>query len=160
VINARNIKSIDASGPLSMRNAVVTVTEPTADFNFDCVGLGGCENLKLELIVTGPPPGYKCNPAMDPILIEWNAFQCSGQESCKNMEVIIRNDGCNPIEIQQIECIFADSCVGAKFEIIGEVTINSCDIRGAAPAGLEMCGGGVAPGNPAAPIYNPFWTPI
>lgn len=161
-IVGRNIKSIDAAGILSMANAVVSVYNPVADFNLDCVGMGGCKGLQMEVVIEGPPPGYQCNPAIDPQMVEFNAIQCSGQESCEDMVLTIRNNGCNPIEIQQIECILPSSCRNTRINLIGNIEVNNCDIRGAVPIGLEQHCSGMG-GNQIGGQwggYNPYWVPV
>jgi hypothetical protein len=143
VINGENIKSIDAAGALSLRNAQVSIINPTADFSLDCIGLGACENLMLDIFIAGPPPGYQCNPEIQIETIEFAALQCSGQNSCKNMQLTIRNEGCHPIEIQQIECLQPNSCQGAQFTFFGDIEVNNCDLIGGGQiaAGLaQVCG--------------------
>jgi len=151
VITGSNIKSIDADKAGSMKNAKVTLSSVVADFDLNCIGIGSCEGMKLEINIAGPPPGFMCNPALRGSLIEWASLSCYGQDSCRNMEIVVNNNGCNRIEIQQIECYSPTACANAKFELNGDVTVNNCDLLGSS-AGIatglaQVCGlgGGYMP---------------
>merc|ERR1712045_308322 len=91
VITGSNIKSIDADKAGSMRNAQVTLSSVVADFDLNCIGIGSCEGMKLEINIEGPPPGFMCNPQYSGNLIEWASLSCYGQDSCRNMEIIVNN---------------------------------------------------------------------
>lgn len=164
VISGSNIKSIDADKAGSMRNARVTLSSVVADFDLNCIGIGSCEGMKLEINVAGPPPGFMCNPAFSGQTIEWASLSCYGQDSCRNMEIIINNEGCNSIEIQQIECYSPTACAAASFQLNGDVRVNNCDLIGSS-AGIatglaQVCGlsqgGGFVP---AAPTPGQ-WIPV
>lgn len=165
VITGSNIKSIDADKAGSMRNAKVTLSSVVADFDMNCIGIGACEGLKLEINIPGPPPGFMCNPAWSGNLIEWASISCYGQDSCRGMEITINNNGCNRIEIQQIECYSPTACAGANFQLNGDVTVNNCDLIGSS-AGIatglaQVCGfgSGFGGGGQWAPAPGQ-WVPV
>eukprot|EP01084_Bolivina_argentea_P177072 306289_1 len=138
---ATNIKDIDASGLNAMKNAKITVTDPLPQFALNCIGRNGCDGAQIEVIIPGPPMGYACNPNAKEI-VRFSKLSCVDFESCKNMDLTIRNNGCNTIEINMLECLENDSCLGTNFNLIGDVQFNNCNLRGAATAsttGIENC---------------------
>jgi len=163
-ISGLNVKSIDGAKIGSLRNAQISLVNPTSDFSLDCIGPESCMNAKIEIKVAGPPPGFMCNPAIPTTTIEYAAISCYGENACNGMEIIIDNQGCNPIELQQLECYHPTACVASTWDFRG-VTVNNCDLIGATGAvanGLtELCpnaGQGAAPQQPL-PQY-PIWTPL
>eukprot|EP00487_Bulimina_marginata_P009638 TRINITY_DN4110_c0_g1_i2.p1 TRINITY_DN4110_c0_g1~~TRINITY_DN4110_c0_g1_i2.p1 ORF type:complete len:189 (+),score=10.04 TRINITY_DN4110_c0_g1_i2:606-1172(+) len=169
VITAAQVKTIAGDKDRSLKNARVKIIEPIADFSLDCIGPNSCEGLNLTVVYPGPPAGYQCNPVFMGQTIEMNSLTCYGRDSCKNMHITIDNQGCNRIEIQQIECYAATACVGANFDFKGLIDVNSCDLIGSSAGvatGLaEACGLVVGPGviiggNPVVPINNPGWIPL
>lgn len=142
VITGNNIKTLLSSGVMALRNAKVTITDPVRYFELDCLAMGGCQGLKVELIYSAPPAGYACSvPSqyLAPSII--SGIQCSGQESCTNMELTIRNEGCNQVIIQDLVCLRPGACNHAVFNFIGDVELQHCDLGPgqATITGIDKC---------------------
>jgi len=125
---------------MALKNATISITNTGISgntFTLDCVGMGSCEALKLEILIPSAPNG-RC---VSRETIPFGQIQCSGQEACKDLELTIRNEGCNRIEFQTLSCLQSDSCLNAKFNLVGDIGINFCDLTGSAATatGLGAC---------------------
>jgi hypothetical protein len=163
-ITALNIKTIEANQFGSLRGAQISVTSPTADFSLSCNGEESCMNAKIHIVIPGPPPGFMCNPAYPTSSKEYSSVSCNHENACKGMELTIDNQGCGPIELQQLECYRANSCDGASFDFRG-VTVASCNIEGNvhASSGLATACPGYQSNVVGPPQYapqQPAWLPV
>jgi len=142
VITATSAVLVNAQRAMSLRGATLTVTDPVNGFSLDCLGMASCQDLTIEIVVFGPPAGFECNPANTADLV-LGSINCFGQESCKNMHLTLRNDGCNSVDVQSIGCNGAGTCDGATFDLVGSVNIAQCDFKdGLVPSGqglAEQC---------------------
>eukprot|EP01084_Bolivina_argentea_P087662 158326_1 len=141
-IKATNVGMVRASNDMSLANAKIIIENPLPGFSLDCSGgIGGCAALNIELKISGPPPGYECNPNIPIHLIQFSQIKCGTQESCKDMQFTFINEGCNPVTIDSLDCIESDSCNGANFNFIGDITISKCGFKGAANGvrGVDKC---------------------
>eukprot|EP01084_Bolivina_argentea_P077216 140005_1 len=141
-ITGQYIKTVTASGAMAARNAQIIITDPVEFFQIDCSAMGGCEDLNIELIYSGPPPGYECNANiawLSPLYI--SSIHCSAQDSCKNMQLTVRNDACKRVIIQDLVCVATGACTNAAINLIGDVVIENCDLgpSGATMTGVDKC---------------------
>jgi hypothetical protein len=140
-MTGRNVKYIDGAGTMALKNAQISITRPVPGFGLACVGRDSCDGLQLELIFEGPPAGYACDPAYAETV--WlNQISCVQPGSCRNLDVTVRNNGCNKVMIGKLECIQPDACTNAKFNLIGDVEFHNCDLRssaGTSATGIETC---------------------
>eukprot|EP01083_Nonionella_stella_P299759 1019860_1 len=140
-MTGRNVKNVNSAGTMALKNAQISITRPVPGFSLDCVGHDSCDGLQLELVFEGPPPGYACDPSYVETI--WlNQISCIQTGSCKNLDVTIRNEGCNKVMIGKLECILPGSCADASFNLIGDVEFHNCDLRssaGSSATGIETC---------------------
>jgi hypothetical protein len=134
---ATNIYQVIASGDMAMKNGKITITNPQEDFKLYCEGLGSCEGLDIEIIIPPPAAGTFCS--YNPFRI--GAIDCSDSAACKNMQLTIRNNGCNKVLIEKLTCSEIDSCTSAHFNFIGDVETLDCDLgpSGHTAYGLSTC---------------------
>ena len=96
-------------------------------------GMASCDGLTLEVVIPGPPAGYTCNPEAPTETLRIAGLECSGQESCRNAEINVINNGCDKVLIDDLKCFGSDACTGTKFNFQGDIELANCDLG---PSGL------------------------
>ncbi len=90
------------------------------------IGVESCAGLQIEIIFSGPPGGYYCNPNRAQEIFEFSKIACNNNNACDGLEIIIKNEGCDGVIIQDLECIQPNACNNAIFNLIGDVRIDNC----------------------------------
>eukprot|EP00485_Elphidium_margaritaceum_P001027 CAMPEP_0202696104 /NCGR_PEP_ID=MMETSP1385-20130828/9455_1 /ASSEMBLY_ACC=CAM_ASM_000861 /TAXON_ID=933848 /ORGANISM="Elphidium margaritaceum" /LENGTH=634 /DNA_ID=CAMNT_0049352215 /DNA_START=92 /DNA_END=1996 /DNA_ORIENTATION=- len=149
-ISANYIWKGECSGDFGCQEAVITVANPAPNMIWQCNGLMACLGMELQIVVGDPslqcPEGQVGSGI--PTIIETIEF--NGQQSAQNAKVSIFNYGCDPVVIKNLECMGMTSCPNTQFSVVGNVVVESCDLRGlqnlnALPAALQQCVSGGLP---------------
>jgi len=145
VIDGRHVDSVNCNGYRSCQGAKMVLTDPKPNFLLDCSGFSSCEDLEIEIVYSGPPPGFMCAVDWDPSLTKElypiSAIECENEAACKGMKLTINNEGCTSVLVQDLRCLEYDSCSLASFEFIGDVSLNRCNCGPscAEATGLSKC---------------------
>jgi len=125
-----------------MGGSVIRVFDPVLPgFKLDCSGMASCDGLTLEVVIPGPPAGYTCNPEAPTETLRIAGLECSGQESCRNAEINVINNGCDKVLIDDLKCFGSDACTGTKFNFQGDIELANCDLgpSGHSASGIDKC---------------------
>jgi len=141
IITGVHINGINAIGDGSLRDAKVTVYNPSEEFSLECLGISSCSGLTLEIIIPGPANGMACDPNYRPRQLPLGYINCAQQESCSYMRFSFVNEGCDSYEFDSLSCIQGDSCYGATFDFVGEVEVTACELSGTGHTvtGISKC---------------------
>merc|ERR1719188_1961985 len=136
-----HVSSINAIGDGALRDAKITVYNPTDEFTVECLGMSSCSGLTLEIIIPGPANGMACDPKYQPKIIPLAYINCAQQESCAYMRFSFVNEGCDKYEFDSLSCTLGDSCTGATFDFVGEVDVANCELSGTGHTvtGISKC---------------------
>jgi len=120
VINAENVNSLNCMGALACNGAQITITNPVDRFHLKCEGMASCQGARIELIIPASGVIGECPPT--PYLIDDIVCHDQGAETCKDLEIIIRNNniGCST-EIIKFECLGEGTCDGMQMKLEGDV---------------------------------------
>jgi len=129
-IVASAVDSVNCFGYRSCNGAVMVITDPKPNFVLDCTGYAACEDLEIQIVYSGPPPGYMCavdqDPALEKPLLPIGSIECENEEACQGMRLTVNNAGCSSVRIGALRCSERDSCNLADFDLIGDVSIDQC----------------------------------
>jgi hypothetical protein len=134
VINGANIRGLDCSGSTGCKGASIRVYSPVEHFYLDCIGMGSCQDLSVELIL---PPGYTTPAGKLPI----SRIACTGQASCENLSFKIINDANFPVQIENFDCLQHDACTNAVFDFGSNAQVAQCECGQSCQSvtGIEGC---------------------
>eukprot|EP01083_Nonionella_stella_P144900 453182_1 len=145
-ITGTNIAVIDCDALRACQYAKIRITDPTEHFVIECGGVNSCEGMEIEVNFSGAPPGYRCtyinNPTYVKPVFELEGIECAAPSACNSIDITINNEsGCRAVNVELVECIQYNSCNGAVFDLLGDVTLGRC-LCGAScgtAVGLESC---------------------
>lgn len=126
-IYGSDIQSISCEGRRACKDALISVIDPKINFVLDCIGRNSCNGLTIELNITGPPPGYKCNPSLVGSILPFSRISCKADGSCENLQIVVNNEGCEKLVVESLECSGQTSCDYASFEFNGAYEISQCE---------------------------------
>jgi len=139
-INGNAVAEICCGGPDGCKNSGMTIIDPLAGFSLECGGERSCDGSRIDVIIPESGRGTAC-PAVKEVVV-FGVISCGGPQSCLEADITIRNEGCNKVIIEAIECVFEDSCFGTRFNFIGDIDIAFCELAAGSTTtsiGLDKC---------------------
>lgn len=141
-ITINNLAGIRCGGVLACLNANMLIMNPQNEFAIMCTGPKGCYGVTIEIMVT------------DPAINFISTISCISAKGCWGASFTIYKQGAsaaNPLQIGELSCGAAGSCVGAVFDLGPFVTVRECRCA------RNACGGLL--GVPACPVQEAFVPP-
>eukprot|EP00485_Elphidium_margaritaceum_P009854 CAMPEP_0202685590 /NCGR_PEP_ID=MMETSP1385-20130828/1391_1 /ASSEMBLY_ACC=CAM_ASM_000861 /TAXON_ID=933848 /ORGANISM="Elphidium margaritaceum" /LENGTH=693 /DNA_ID=CAMNT_0049339985 /DNA_START=29 /DNA_END=2110 /DNA_ORIENTATION=+ len=109
------IEVVSCGSERACKNAKISIISPKEGFHLSCGGNNACENLEIELIVPAPTVG-DCRAFSASSYIKWTGVSCSSNDACKGLKFTLKNDGCVPILIENLNCESGGSCSHSVFD--------------------------------------------
>lgn len=150
-IKGKYVGQVKCAGDMGCAGANILLEDPGNELQVQCNGMMSCMNTNLEILITQQSQVF-----------ELGTIEFNGQQAAQGMTITIRNEGFNPVLLQNLECMNPTACPNLRINIIGQVFIENCDlqhmnIQSAGPSLLAACqaGQGMQSGFLPQVPYNP-----
>eukprot|EP01083_Nonionella_stella_P259372 885653_1 len=121
-IHGMHVNVVDCEGHEACANSTMTIEYPKNGFLLECAGESACEGLKIDILL--PTWDKPCPNTQNRFL--FNKIMCNSNNACEGLEITVRNEGCNNVIIQNLDCTHSNSCNNGIFNLIGDVRIDNC----------------------------------
>mmetsp|Transcript_21341 Transcript_21341/g.34306 ORF Transcript_21341/g.34306 Transcript_21341/m.34306 type:complete len:825 (+) Transcript_21341:186-2660(+) len=109
-----SIVDLSCIAPDSCRDAEITINDPAMKLNIKCTARSSCEGMKITINYSNS----LCGQA-----VTFGDLRCVGIDSCKNMQFTVNNNACDPMMIEEIQCI-AGACTGTTWNFVGSAAVD------------------------------------